>query len=281
MPWLPGQPPLHDPPDLAQLGHQLALVLEAASSIDQDHVEPSRFGRCHRVEGDGSWIGARTLGDDRQPQLLAPDPQLLDGCRPERIGCRERNAAALTLEASRELGDGGRLAAAVDAHEEKHRWRWSELERPGPCSRQAITNLVGQGLAGSVRARIAGACVALACRIHELKRRGGANVRGDERLLDLLPSGCARGCPGTEDAAEPLPQAGWPSAQAQAANPPCRPIRPRHGCRRTSFSGRRGGLGGTRPFAAAAEHQALASTGRSAKRRETTLETAASVMVTP
>src|SRR5439155_25514200 len=145
---------------------------------------------------------------------------------------------------------------------------------------QAIADLIGQDRTRQVGVPTARLGVTRSGAIHDLERGRAPDVPGDERLLDPVPGRIT--CPRcrTEDAAQSCSEARRPCSQAEGAQASRRSRRAWHRRREEHLAWIRGW-----PRVATAlapvEHQALASTGRSAKRRETTRDTAASVMVTP
>ena len=80
---------------LLQLLHQVALRVQATRGVGDQHVGAARLRGLHRVEDDGGGVGARGLRDHRHAVALAPDLQLLDRGRAERVARREHDLAAL------------------------------------------------------------------------------------------------------------------------------------------------------------------------------------------
>ena len=79
--------------DFCQLSHQIVIVLQAASGInDEDFVAP-RFGGDGGVVDDGAGVGAWTVGDDGHINPLPPGLQLLDGGGAEGIAGRDHDLA--------------------------------------------------------------------------------------------------------------------------------------------------------------------------------------------
>ena len=104
--------------DLLQLLHQVALRVQAAGGVGDQHVDAARLRRLQRVEDHRGRVRARGLRDDRHAVALAPDLQLLDGGGAERVARGEHDLAALAGEAARELADRRRLARAVHADDQ-------------------------------------------------------------------------------------------------------------------------------------------------------------------
>ena len=72
-------------------------------------------GFLHCIEGKAGGIRARLRCDHRRPGPLAPDLQLLDGRRAERIARRHDDRLALVAVQLTKLADGGRLASPITA----------------------------------------------------------------------------------------------------------------------------------------------------------------------
>ena len=106
---------LHHPHHLLELLHQVALVLQAASGIGDQHVSPAGAGSLDGVINDGSGVGTGVLGNHRNVVALTPHLQLLDGGSTEGIASGQHHALALGLELLGQLADGGGLADAVHA----------------------------------------------------------------------------------------------------------------------------------------------------------------------
>jgi hypothetical protein len=94
--------------------------VKTACGIDDDGVGVTRFGGCNRVVDYGGRICAGFLLDDLDAVALRPDFELLDGGGAERVRSAKNDAAALLLQAIRQLADAGGLACAVDANDENH-----------------------------------------------------------------------------------------------------------------------------------------------------------------
>ncbi len=80
-----GELPLHDLVDLAQLFHQVFLVLQTAGRIHQQYVRPAAVGDIRRVINDSTGIRSLVMCDKSNACLVRPHLQLVDSCRPEGV----------------------------------------------------------------------------------------------------------------------------------------------------------------------------------------------------
>ncbi len=85
------------PADLAELGHQVVLGVEAAGGVDDQLVDLARLGRVDGVVDHGARVGALALADDLDAQALAPERELLDGGGAEGVARGEHHPLALLL----------------------------------------------------------------------------------------------------------------------------------------------------------------------------------------
>ncbi len=109
-----------DAHDLLQFAHQIGLVVEAPGGVDQQQIG-ALFARPHQgVVGEPGGIRPGRAGQHRTLGALAPDLQLLDRGRPERVAGGEEHRFALIAVLFRQLADRRRLAAAVDPDDEDH-----------------------------------------------------------------------------------------------------------------------------------------------------------------
>ena len=113
-----GDQPLDDPADLAELGHEVDLGVQAPGGVDEHDVDAPRLGCLDRVEHHGAGIGSGLVRHHVGPGAVRPDAHLVDRRRPVGVGGGDQRGAALLAEAVRELAEGGRLAAAVDPDHE-------------------------------------------------------------------------------------------------------------------------------------------------------------------
>ena len=189
---------------LASSSIRLDLVCSrpAVSTMTTSLPRAAAASMASKTTADGSAPGG--VGDDGHVDAARPDGELLDGRRAERVGGREQHPGAQRLEAPGELGDGRRLAGAVDAHDEDDRRRCParRLARPGHglARREQGEELQLERPVPGVRSRRARA------RSHDLDGELRAEVGGDERLLDLLP-GLVVGPPAPSSCAEAADEA--------------------------------------------------------------------------
>ena len=211
--------------DLGELVHQLALVLKAPGGVDDQHVDAGRGRLLDRVEHDPRRVAALGPGHDRDAKPFGPDLELPDRGGAEGVARDEHHAIILFLEQVRELGDGGGLARSVDAdHENDLRTRKGvDVERFGDGA-QHRGDFLGDDLAqflGAVRRDV----TALGQAVADARGHGGAEVGGDQRILDAVEivvvearlAGDAR-----QILAEPLRRA------LEAAEQPFAPAKPAH-----------------------------------------------------
>ena len=111
---------LRDALDLGQLVHQVLLVVEAASGVDQDDIVSLGDRAFDGVKRHGGGVGILALGDEVGPGAFGPDPQLVHGGGPERVRGPDGHLQAALGELVAKLADGGGLADAVDPHDQEH-----------------------------------------------------------------------------------------------------------------------------------------------------------------
>ena len=124
--------------DARQLGHQLVVDVQAAGGIDEHDVAAAmrRLGAC--VATDLDRIGAFRRRMHRHLDLGAESDQLLDGGGAVDVGRYQvGSAAALRLQVSGELRDGGRLAGSLQADQHHdHGGRRRQVELGGAVAHQ-------------------------------------------------------------------------------------------------------------------------------------------------
>ncbi len=91
-------------------------------------LAPARL--CERLRADLERRGAGDV-EDGNADLLAQDLELLDRGRPLHVGSDEQGVLAFLLQQARELGAGGRLAGALQAHHHDARRLPLRREREG------------------------------------------------------------------------------------------------------------------------------------------------------
>ena len=92
--------------------------MQPAGRVGDDQVRAASDGGVEGVVDDGTRIGARSVGNDRDAGTVRPDPELVDRRGAERIGGRQDHAAALGGVPAGQLADRRRLARPVDADDE-------------------------------------------------------------------------------------------------------------------------------------------------------------------
>src|SRR5580704_10849855 len=120
--WGIGHHLLDYPVDLAQFLHQIGFVVEAACRIDDDDIGVPGNAALDGVEGYGAGVGAHSLFDDRHPNPITPDAELVNGGGTEGIGCAKEDGITSLLEVIGEFANGGCFADAVDADDENDIW---------------------------------------------------------------------------------------------------------------------------------------------------------------
>ena len=158
--------------------------MEAAGGIGDDQVGATGDGRIERVVDDRARIGAGRVGDHRHLGPVGPDAELVDGGGAERVRGGEQDGATLGRVAAGELADRRGLAGAVDADDEDDR----RTARRPPSAGSRRDRAATSSAASSVRMAASGAGVAIpAGTLDEVDGEGGADVAGDQRLLDVVP----------------------------------------------------------------------------------------------
>ena len=206
--------------DLGEFVHQAGLVLEAAGGVDDQHVGAGLAGLFEGGKGQPRRVAAFGSGDDRNPGTLAPDLQLLGRRRPERVAGGQHDGIVLLGETVRQLGDGGGLAAAVDADDQDHLRprKGDDGERLGDgCQHGLDLGSHGRADAGIVDGPVE---LVRAQPLDHPHRHLDAEIGADQRFLDPLQRSIveARGAQAAE--AELLRTAR--QAGAQLCQPACR-----------------------------------------------------------
>ena len=83
---------------LAQLLHQVDLVLHPACRVDNHDVLASGPGALHGVSGDSGGVPAPLAADTADPEVLGVGGQLVDGARAEGIRGGQNHRVALLGE---------------------------------------------------------------------------------------------------------------------------------------------------------------------------------------
>ena len=168
----------------------------AVSAMTMSAWRAMAASRASNTTAAGSALGAwATISRVR---ALGPDPQLVDGGGAERVGGGEHDAPAVGALARGELADGRGLAGPVDADDEHDRRAaldgraWAP-SAPRPRSASSAGELGADGRLGATVAT-------LARPLDDVHRQRGADVAGDQDLLDLVPVGAVAAA---ERAAQP------------------------------------------------------------------------------
>ncbi len=178
---LPGD----DLADLGQLVHEVDLGLQAAGRVHIEHVHSLLEGAVHGFEGHGGGIGARLLGVEERAHALGPHAHLVYGGSPEGVGRGYHDLPALHAVAVGKLGDGRRLARAVDADHE-HDFRRVDLRDALRLGEDRL-DLALQGFAHALGGGHALLAAALPEALDQAHGSLVAEVGHDEELLQLLP----------------------------------------------------------------------------------------------
>ena len=178
------QPPEHAA-HLGQFVHQMRLVLQSPSGVDDQRVDAGRGRLLDAVEDDTGRVAAFLAADHRRADAVAPDLQLLDRRGAKGVARRQQDAIILLLQQMAELADGGRLAAAVDPdHQDDVRPRKApDVERLGD-RRQDLLDLLGQD--GAQPALVELLEAPRGNRFADPLRRFGPEIGCDQRFLDIV-----------------------------------------------------------------------------------------------
>ena len=180
-----GVEPAEHPADLGQFVHQMRLVLEPPGGVDDQRVDAGRGGLLDPVIDDPGGVAAFLAGDHRRLDPLAPDLELLDRRGAEGVAGGEHHAIILLLQQMAELADGRGLARSVDAdHQDDVRaGEAPDVERLGD-GREDLLDLLGEDGAKAALVELLETPVGDA--VADPLRRFGAEVGGDQRLLDIV-----------------------------------------------------------------------------------------------
>ena len=84
---------LHDGLDLGQLAHEVDLIVQTASGVDNDHIGILGHGRLHCVESHRRGVGTLTLLNARYTYPIGPNLELADGGSTEDNAADEKDSA--------------------------------------------------------------------------------------------------------------------------------------------------------------------------------------------
>jgi hypothetical protein len=193
--------PLDHALELGQLIHEVALGVQSAGGVDDQHVGAARHGGLERIEDHRGGIGAGRLSHHLDVDASPPRFQLLDGGGPERVGGGEDDVATLALETGGQLGARGGLAGAVDAEHQQH--ARARVQRQGLRLAQRVDEEAAQQRTELMGARHRAVHHVLAATVHEVGGDGGAEVGAHQEIFELLPELIGDRTVGFENAAEP------------------------------------------------------------------------------
>ena len=106
--------------NLRQLAHEVVLCVQSTSRVDNDDVDPARFGRFARVECNGRRISALLAFDHGDVQSLRPDFQLFNRRRAKRVARGKQDGLVLTTKIVGNLGDARCFTGAVNTCDQDH-----------------------------------------------------------------------------------------------------------------------------------------------------------------
>ena len=165
--------------------------MEAAGSVAQHHIHPSCLGSLQGVEQHRAGVSPLVLAHKFAAGPLRPDLQLVRRCGPEGVRRAEEDPLALAFQLIAQFADGRGLAYAVDADEQHHSRPGREIQL-----RAAHVHLLSQNVPEGGLDRLLVLELLLpdprAEFFHGVQRRVHAQVRQDQRLLQLLEKGLVR-----------------------------------------------------------------------------------------
>ena len=182
---------LHDALDLGQLVHQVLLVVEAPSRIDQDHVVPLATALSTASKATAAGSASWPWSDEIGPGALSPDPKLVHGRGPERVGGSDGDLEAALGELVAEFADGGGLAHAVDPDDEEDigAFGLGQVQVGGLVAPVGLQH-AGDFLAEHGQQTVDGGGVLSGGPVldafHDLHRGLHADVAGDQGLLEFF-----------------------------------------------------------------------------------------------
>ena len=115
-----GIEPAEDFPNFSQFIHQFALVLQAPSRVDDEHIGADLGTFLDGVEHDARRVPAFRPPHNGYPDAVGPGLKLSNGGGAKRVASGEHHIVIVFDEEMREFGDRRGLAAAVDPDNEKN-----------------------------------------------------------------------------------------------------------------------------------------------------------------
>jgi hypothetical protein len=161
--------------------------MQPAGGVDDHDLRAILLRLLDGLEGDGCRVLALALwAHDARTRAFGPRRELLDGRGAEGVGGTDDHAAVVCAQEPGELADGGRLADAVDAHDEHDGRALGELQRRVVLREPFLDGLpehplhvAGVGGLVAVDLRLDG--------VDDLFGEGGAEVGTDERGFEVVP----------------------------------------------------------------------------------------------
>ena len=98
----------------------MILGVQPAGGVDDDLLHFAGTPGLQRVENHSGRIAARLLAHHVDAEAFAPEGDLVDGGGPEGIARGDQNPFAALLVKTRQLGDAGGFADAIDPHDQDH-----------------------------------------------------------------------------------------------------------------------------------------------------------------
>src|SRR6185436_4096584 len=189
--------------ELGEFVHEVGLGVQTPGGVHEQYVHVTRGGRLHRVEDDRGGVGARDLVNDVHVDPAAPLLELLDGRGAEGVRGGHQHALAVGLQRGRHLRGAGGLAGAVHAQHEDDGGMGVEDER-GRHAPEGLLQKAMQGGAHVLGGHHAPALDLVADALDEGARRGRAQIRRDQGLLEILQHRLVHRPGDGEDGSQPL-----------------------------------------------------------------------------
>ncbi len=129
-------------PDGLQLFHQRGVDVEAPGGVQDHRVKARGVGRFHGGPGNGHRVLGRLAGVHCHPDVGPQALELLDGRGPLHVRGHQIRLLPLALEAPGQLGRGGGLAGALQAHQHHGHRRFAAQIQPGRLPAQQRRQLL-------------------------------------------------------------------------------------------------------------------------------------------
>ncbi len=176
----------HDANDFFEFGHELHAVLQASGGVHQQDIGVLPARGLDGVEGETGGVRPLLAGDDGGVKPLAPNAQLFHGRGAKSVAGAENHSFTLATPFGGELGDGGRLARSVDAHDQHHEGALRGVDLEGQSHRiQDAFDLAGEN-----RAHFLGLDVLFVARgangLCDARGSGDAEVGAQQHVLEFV-----------------------------------------------------------------------------------------------